>query len=254
MTKFYQTFFLLLFSALGLYAQTGDRKVLKGKVVANSNELEGIYVANVRADLATSTEAGGYFSIPAKEGDTLMFSAVQFKAEKVVVKKSDFDGGLLFVKMEILQRLLDEVKISEYKNINAVSLGIIPKGQKTYTPAERKLRTAEELHWYSPLLIPLGGMSVDGLLNSISGRTAMLKKELIIERKEFLLKKITDQFEEAYFTETLHIPADYVKGFQYYLVENAEFANAINEKNKVMATFIMNRLATEYLELLSKKQ
>ena len=115
--------------------------------------------------------------------------------------------------MEVLLRQLDEVKIDEYKNINAVSLRILSKPAKKYTPAERKLRTAGELHWYSPLLIPVGGMSIDGMINSISGRTAMLKKEVLVERKEFLLKKITDQFKVDYFTETIKIPTDYVKGF-----------------------------------------
>ncbi|MES2748099.1 MAG: hypothetical protein V4648_06955 [Bacteroidota bacterium] len=226
---------------------------MKGKVVANSADLEGIYIVNLKSDLSTLTESGGYFSIPAKEGDTLMFSAVQFKALKVVVRKDDVESSVFFVKMEVLLRQLDEVTINEYKNINAVSLRILSKPAKKYTPAERKLRTAEELHWYSPLLIPVGGMSVDGLINSISGRTAMLKKELAIERKEFLFKKITDQFKEEYFTETLKIPAEYVKGFQYYLIENKEFETALNDKNITMATFIMNRLATEYLQLLKEK-
>ena len=252
MIHFYKTF-ILFFIAFAIPAQSQTAKVLKGKVVANSNDLEGIYIVNTKSDLSTLTANGGYFSIPAKEGDTLMFSAVQYKGLKLVVKKTDFDATLFFVKMEVLLRQLDEVKINEYKNINAVSLGIISPNTKHYTPAERKLRAAGELHWYSPLLIPVGGMSVDGLINSISGRTAMLKKELVIERKEFLLKKITDQFKEEYFTETLKIPKVYVNGFQYYLVENAEFASAINDKNKIRATFVMNKLAVDYLELLKEK-
>jgi len=44
--------------------------------------------------------------------------------------------------LEPLVRLLDEVRINEYKNINAVSLGIISPNTKHYTPAERKLYTA----------------------------------------------------------------------------------------------------------------
>jgi len=253
MIHFYKAFFVLLLVAFAAPSQGQTAKLLKGKVVANSNELEGIYIVNLKSDLSTLTEIGGYFSIPTQEGDTLMFSAVQFKGVKVVVKKTDFDVPLFFVKMEVLLRQLDEVKINEYKNINAVSLRILSKPAKKYTPAERKLRTAEELHWYSPLLIPVGGMSVDGMINSISGRTAMLQKELLIERKEFLLKKITDEFKEAYFIETLKIPSDHVKGFQYYLVENKEFAAALNDKNKTMATFIMNRLAVDYLQFLNEK-
>ena len=232
MIHFYKAFIVLFLVAFAVEAQGQTTKLLKGKVVANTNDLEGIYIVNLKTELSTLTEKGGYFFIPAVEGDTLLFSSVQFKGLKLALKKEDFNSDLFFVKMEILTRQLDEVKINEYKNINAVSLGIISPNTKHYTPAERKLRTAEELHWYSPLLIPVGGMSVDGMINSISGRTAMLKKELIIERKEFLMKKIKDQFEENYFTETLKIPTDYVEGFQYYLVESSALEKALNDKNK----------------------
>jgi hypothetical protein len=148
---------------------------------------------------------------------------------------------------------LDEVEIKEYKNINAVSLGILDKPAKKYTPAERKLRTAGEFHWYYPLLIPLGGMPTDGLINSISGRTAMLKKELEVEKKEMLLKKIEYQFDPEYFTINLKIPQEYVKGFWYYAIEEPRLVNEINSKNKSMAKFIFAELATKYLELLTKK-
>ena len=250
MIHFYKAF-ILFFIAFAVPAQSQTLKVLKGKVVANSNDLEGIYIINTKSDFSTLTENGGYFSIPAKEGDTLMFSAVQFKGLKVVVKKTDFDATLFFVKMEIIMRQLDEVKINEYKNINAVSLGIISPYTKHYTPAERKLRTANGsgVNQFGTSTV----VSFDAILNSFSGRTTMLKKEVLVERKEFLLKKINDLFEEKYFVETLKIPKEYVNGFQYYLVENSEFAAAINDKNKIKATFVMNKLAVDYLELFKEK-
>ncbi len=253
MTQLYKSFFILFFAVTNIVAQDGTKKVLKGKVIAHSTDLEGIYIVNKNSDLSTLTEKGGFFSIPAKVGDTLLFSAIQFKGIQLVLKKLDFENELFFVKMEILFTQLEEVTINQYKNINAVTLRILDKPAKKYTPAERKLRSAEELHWYSPLLIPVGGMSVDGMINSISGRTAMLKKEVEIERKEFLRKKITDQFTEDYFIETLKIPTEYVSGFQYYLVEDAAFEIAINEKNKTKATFIMITLAVDYLKLLNEK-
>ena len=129
---------------------------------------------------------------------------------------------------------------------------MVSKNQKQYTPAERRLRTAGEFHWYSPLLIPLGGMSVDGLLNAITGRTSQLKKELVVERKEFLLVKINNLFQENHFTEVLKIPVEYVKGFQFYIVEDEKFVAALNDKNKTMATFLMGELAVKYLEIIKQ--
>lgn len=150
--------------------------------------------------------------------------------------------------MESLITELKEIAIINYKNINAVALGIIPANQKSYTPAERKLAAAGDFKWYSPLLIPLGGMSVDGLINSISGRTTMLKKELVVERKEMLQAETLDYFERKYFVETLKIPDEYVDGFLFYIVEKEKFINAMKDKNKTMASFVLSELAVEYLK------
>jgi len=248
MKSSFLAFFLTIVFSNCIWAQISVANNLKGKVVSSAMDLEGIYVVNLKTEVSVETEKGGYFEIQAKSGDTLMFSAIQIKGKKVVLKENDFNDGLFFVRLESMINQLDEVKIIQYKNINAVALGILQKPAKVYTPAERKLRTAGELHWYSPLLIPLGGMSVDGLLNSVSGRTAMLKKELIIERKEIVLKKLEDLFETNFFINKLKIPAEYVKGFKYYVVEDDKFVNAVNSKNKTMATFILGDLAVEYLK------
>ena len=61
--------------------------------------------------------------------------------------------------------VLKEVIVNEHPEITAENLGIIPYGQKKYTSAERKLYTATS------------GNGIDGLLNTISGRKAMLKKD-----------------------------------------------------------------------------
>ena len=66
MIHFYKAFIVYFFIALAIPMQGQTAKLLKGKVVANSNDLEGIYIVNIKSDLSTLTENGGYFSIPAK--------------------------------------------------------------------------------------------------------------------------------------------------------------------------------------------
>jgi hypothetical protein len=223
--------------------------IVKGKIVSESSFLEGIHVLNLSKKNGAVTDSRGYFQIKANTSDTLQFSAVNLKAIRYCIKKNDFSNDLLLIKMESLITELEEVAIINYKNINAVALGIVPANQRTYTPAERKLLAAGDFKWYSPLLIPLGGMSVDGLINSISGRTSMLKKEVLVEKKEILQLKTTDYFDRDYFTKTLKIPEIYVDGFLFYIVENERYAKAMKEKNKDMATFLLSGLAVEYLKL-----
>lgn len=255
MTKFILVFILFTVLPTTIIAQQAIRKNCKGKVIANANDLEGIYVINLQTKNGVITDNGGYFSIPAQVGDTLMLSSIRFKGIKFNITETDLCKELFFVKMQILMIPIDEVTVFKYKNINAVSLGIIPKGQKSYTPAERKYKTASN---------PYINLNVDGtagasigtdpVFNFLSGRTAMLKKEIEVEKKEFLIQKIANLFELNYFINKLKIPEEYVKGFQYYLAENYRFANILKERNKTMASFIMGELAVNYLEIIASEK
>jgi hypothetical protein len=249
--KFQILFLFFCFPIFG-FAQSTELVFLKGKLVCSIKNLSDVNVTNLRSE-TTTVSINGDYSMFVKVGDTIQFSSIQIETKKVIIQESDLAKSLFVSSLNPKVIALDEVEIKEYKNINAVSLGILDKPAKKYTPAERKLRAAGELHWYSPLLIPLGGMSVDGLINAISGRTAMLKKELEVEKKEMLLKKIEYQFDPEYFTNNLKIPQEYVKGFWYYAIEEPRLVNEINSKNKSMAKFIFAELATKYLELLTKK-
>ena len=240
---------LFFFFIFPMFIFSQNDTLIKGKVVSESNSLEGIHIFNISQKTGEITDARGYFNIKVKISDTLQFSAVHLKATQYIIKQNDLKEELIFVQMKSLISELDEITLTKYKNINAVSLGIVPANQRTYTPAERKLYTAGGFKWYSPLLIPLGGMDVDGMINAISGRTAMLEKELVIEKKEMLQAKTTDYFERTYFTETLNIPQEYVEGFLFYIAENLRYAQAMKDKNKTMATFILSELAVEFIQL-----
>lgn len=243
---------LLFFIFSPLIVLSQQDTIVHGKIVSESSMLEGIHVINLTKHLGTITDARGYFHVKATISDTLQFSAINLKATYYILKESDFSDNLLLIKMESLITELEEVAIINYKNINAVALGIVPANQKTYTPAERKLKTASEFKPESTFYF--GGttgvsLSFDAILNAISGRTTMLKNELVVERKELLQAKTSDYFERKYFVETLKIPDEFVDGFLFYIVDNEKFVNAMKDKNKTMATFILSELAVEYLKL-----
>ena len=240
----------LLLSTHLLVAQNKEAKSIKGKVVSDAVDLEGIYIVNLKTEATATTEEGGYFTIDAELGDTLMFSAIQIKGRKLELTEKDFQKDLLLVKLEPMINRLDEVIVKQYKNINAVSLGIIPANTKHYTPAERKLRTASGDGLDGNTDGTSGGsVGLDPLFNWMSGRTAMLKKEVEVEKKERLLQRIENQFGISFFTEKLKIPKEYVKAFWYYIVEDTKFVSALNARNKVVANFILSELAVKYLEL-----
>jgi hypothetical protein len=227
------------------------RKTIKGKVSSFANNLQGVYVINQQTEKNAQTEENGYFTIPVTEGDTLIFSSIRFKARKIAIKSADFDKGLLVVRLVPMMEQLQEVQVFQYKNINAVALGIIPKGQKTYTPAERKFKTGTD---YDAQFGLNTSVTLDPLFNVLSGRSAELRKNIEVERKEMLLAKIDNLYETEHFTKNLGLPEEHVKGFQFYIVENPSFVQALKAKNKTMASFLMGELAVKYKLILAQEK
>lgn len=216
-------------------------KEIRGKISVDSSSIEGINVVNSSNEKATVSDKNGLFTLLAKEGDVLVFSAVNLDTFRKKINKQDLISDVIRVQMNPKSIVLKEVIVNEYPNITAENLGIIPYGQKKYTPAERKLYTAKST-------------TIDALLNLMSGRTKMLKKEIAVEKKEQLLAKIDVLFEDKYYAETLKIPADYIKGFQYYCIEDINFSAALKSKNKTMAMFLIVPLAEKYNQIIENEK
>lgn len=241
-------FFIL---AANIILAQGPRTVLNGKISANTIDLEGVYVINLKTEQSTITDKDGQFSIAAIPGDTLLFSAIHLKGVRVFLEKKDFQTEFL-VKMQSGITSLKEVVVKRYDNINAVSLGISRSGIKHLTQAERHLKTATALSPTASAGSMAGGsVSLDPLLNLLSGRTAMLKKELEAEGKWSFISQIDNMFNEDYFRKTLKIPAEYIKGFKYYIVENERFATVLKSKNKTQIEFGMVSLAEKYNQIIA---
>ncbi|MEZ0131625.1 carboxypeptidase-like regulatory domain-containing protein, partial [Flavobacterium sp. LBUM151] len=187
--------FLCVVLSQSAWTQNDERILINGKIVSNTNDLEGVYVVNVQTETMTTTKADGSFSILARPQDVLVFSSIQFKENRVLLTAENFSDLNFTVKLNLVMHQLQEVIIRRYDNINAVALGIIPAGQKTYTEAERKLHTATALNATASTSSLAGGsISADPLINFLSGRTAMLKKEVAVEKKEIFMKMLENMF------------------------------------------------------------
>lgn len=215
------------------------------KIVADSIPIEKVNVVNETNQMATVSNKYGISSMIVSVGDVIQFSAVNLESKKLKISLEDIKSGEIIVKMKTKNNQLKEVVVRQNEVINAVSAGILQKPAKKYTPAERKLYEATS----GSGLIPL-----NPIINWFTGRTAMLKKEIVVEKREKLLLRLDGYYKEDYYTNVLKITSTYIKGFQYYLIEDADFTRALESKNKAMATFLIKGLATNYLQLISKKE
>jgi hypothetical protein len=223
------------------FGQNNTSKEITGQIFEQSSNVEGVNIINNTTQVTAVSNAAGVFTIVVREGDVLVFSAVNLEPFKRRITFEDLKSASVIIKMSAKEIELKEVIVNDNGGITAENLGVIPYGQKKYTPAERKVYTATSTPG-------------DMLLNAISGRTAMLKKEVNVEKKEMLFRKIEYLFDENYYTERLKIPVADIKGFQLYCVDDPEFAVSLDTKNKTMSMFLITDLARKYLTILENEK
>jgi hypothetical protein len=243
--------FTLFLLPTTFFGQNTIVKKIRGQITTDTKAVSIINIINTSGSTTTITDENGFFSILVTEGDILSFSAVNLEPLRKKITKKDLE--LEVIKIELIRKSIDLDEVIVYKNtkITAENLGIIPRNQVKLTPAERRLQTAGDFKPIHLLGLLAGSLEVDPILNAISGRTKMLKKEVLIERKEQLLAKMEFLFKDSYYTETLKIPLEYIKDFQYYCIDDPNLAASLVAKNKTMSSFFIVGLAEKYNQIIT---
>lgn len=248
MKGFLPVLFFFLFQ-LG-FGQSVDGKVIHGKIVVASGNVEGVTVVNLVNEKFTVSDSKGEFYILAKAEDLLVFSSLNLEIHRKLIEEEDLKSDFLTIKMFDKINQLDEVIVNKHSEINAVSMGVIPEKVKHLTRMERQLYTAGDFKPIHLLGLLGGSLAVDPILNAINGRTKAIKKMIKVENKSDLLNQIEFLFEEEFYTKRLNIPKEYIKGFQYYCVEDEKNSSILKSKNKINIEFLMAKLALEYNEII----
>jgi hypothetical protein len=241
--------------ALYLVAQLScaqNAKLISGKLYAKNKIPQNVRIINLVSEQETVSDQNGEFKILVKKEDLLVFSSLNFDYVRKIIEQNDIEKGEININLVEKIEQLEEVKIVNYANINAVSLGILSQPAKEYTPAERRLETAGDFKWYYPIMIPFGGMPTEGLINKITGRRKKLEKELKVERKELLIKKLENDFSLSFYLKNLKLKPQQVKAFQYYCAEDEDFATILKQKNKTQIMLKLSEMAAKFRKLNEK--
>ncbi|MCM5662101.1 hypothetical protein [Galbibacter mesophilus] len=164
------------------------------------------------ANLTTKAEGefkDGYHSITASEGDELFFASSDFKnfyklvtTEHIITKKIE-----VYTKEGVIE--LDEVILTDKKLSYGTFTDYIPK---THTPAERRLNAATS------------GLSLDPIINMISGRTKKLKKLVKAETKSLIVEFLEDNYID-YIRNELEVPEEHIGLFCYFVSDRYKAIN-----------------------------
>ena len=165
-------FLLFLFFQM-TFGQIVGEKLIHGKIVVESGNVGGVTIINLVNEKTTVSDGNGDFFILVKADDLLVFSSVNLEYYRRIIEDEDLKAEVLIIKMTAKITELEEVIVNKHPEINAVSLGISPKGIVHRTQMERRLYTAGDFKPIHLLGLLGGSLQVDPILNAINGRTAM---------------------------------------------------------------------------------
>lgn len=210
------------------YVNFAQEKLIKGKVVAEGNDVSGINLVNLVNEKSAVTDENGAFSILVKEEDMLVFSDESFYYKRKIIEADDLKKELLIIQMEPKPIEIEEVIVTQYAHLTAYNLGIIDYIPKQYTVAERRMISK---------------------VGSAKERKSMLENE-----KKLAVVAIVENFmDDSYFINTLKIDPDYIKGFKLYFSEDKDFAKIANLKIEDDITLAIIEIAQKYNALQAEE-
>ncbi|SIS94981.1 CarboxypepD_reg-like domain-containing protein [Zobellia uliginosa] len=258
----------LLFTSVMLVVSTVGKaqssETLEGRVYSDNNDVSGTHVLNTTTNRATITDANGFFDIVVRLNDTLVFSAVQYKRKEIVVSESVLESKLLLIPLEEALNELDEVVVTPYnlsghmasdlKNleidpvVTASTLGLPNAHAKRWTQSERLLREASAMSVTGTTsgLGAGGAVSLNPIINGITGRTKMLKKRVKRDRAYSRTERVRAFYVDSLYTTELKIPQDKIDDFLYFCEVDADFQKVVDGHDRLKIWTFMKRKSVVY--------
>lgn len=237
---------ILFFCAIWANGQGITTKVLQGKVVSPDKDVTGIAIQNLTTQRATITDFEGNFSIRVQAGDTLVFSAVQFKRKILPISEALLNSPFVQIPMEEFVNELREVTVQPFgltgdiekdltglklkKDVSAEALDLPNADVKIITQSERKLQEASK-GMYS-LSNPLA-VKITPIINAITGRTKMLKQRVAVDKKYAQTEAVQQSVEDSLFLRELGIPKEKIDDFMYFCEVDEEFQALVQRDDRL---------------------
>ncbi|WP_127846396.1 hypothetical protein [Psychroflexus aestuariivivens] len=241
----------LIFCLISFWAQSQNDAV-RGKIYADSIETYQINVINIDQELGQVSSKNGDFEIPAKLGDSILFTSLQHKTFTLKVDEKHLETrNSIFMEMQINE--LDEVVLTEYdlsgdlgKDIEQVQTHYLDQRQfgfnkpRKLSPEKRALYTATSSG---------GGVPLDYIIMSLNGQMKKLRQRIENAELKNNQQRVLASMSYKFFEDDLKIEPKYHEDFAYYCAESQDFMNTFLKDDKLLLIEAFKTQAVDYIAL-----
>lgn len=216
-------------------------QLLDGRVRLYDGKIAPVTIKNKRSGELTKADNRGYFMVDAAIGDTIHFSDKKLASVNYVIGAEDLKASRFNVEMTKKGQALEEIVIVRKDFGDDFFEGVPNKGM---TPAERKYKKNNTV--FSSTSNYGMGISIDALVNMISGQKKKDKQEIVYEKLDMKVQKFYEDYSREELLEDMKVPADRIDAFLYYLVAQPSFEKVKVERTEGFQLY----LAQEYTDFL----
>lgn len=228
--------------------QSQEQQEIQGKLL-NDSITAPVHIINLTTKKGTVDNGSGEFKIQAKEGDSLLFSSMQFKNEIVEI----FSGIILkeFLEIHLEEDLteLDEVNLHDFsgdlsRDISRkdyrtpADLGLPMSDKAPPTIVERKIKSL------SNPLDPVGLLS-----GIISGEKKRLKKARQNDKLKETIEQARFLVPEQFYLNDLNLKEEEIFDFLYFCAEEPEFSSLVDQRKALELMEFYLKLKNDYQEI-----
>lgn len=222
---------LLLFFAMFTIVSIAqeDRRPLRGKVLYRGVNVPNENVINATSEIATITNNNGEFLINVKEGDQLVFTAVNYQLEVVTISKEILRKNRLVVEVNEKVTELEEVIIT-------------PENQEKFLEMQNEEFKGFEYEIDRGTAVEniAEAQHVRGMQNGLNVKNifkllykAMSKKK---DGKEKIQIKVSDVlrqiYDDEFFVADLKLPQDKIDDFLFYCDDKVPSNELFKKENE----------------------
>ncbi|UWX54144.1 carboxypeptidase-like regulatory domain-containing protein [Maribacter litopenaei] len=247
MTKNLLALFLLFHISFS-FSQDDGRRLILGHVLYKNVDVANEYVINSTSEEATVTDEDGEFAIRVKEGDELVFTAVNYQYQVLEITPEILEKNRIIVSVDEKVTELDEVVVTPENEERFLQLK-----NEEFKEVEYEIDRTTEVENIA-LSRTERGMQ-DGL-NFVNIFKAIFKsKEGAPEEgpKLQVSEVLRRVYDDRFFVEDLQLPQSEIEAFLTYCDQNLPARSLLRKENEFQLIDSLVNLSKSFRETLNEE-
>ncbi len=232
------------------WSQDNDRVILRGKVLYRDVNVPNENVINSTSEMATITNDNGEYQIRVKLGDELVFSALNYQLEIVMITEEILKRNRLVIEVKEKVTELEEVVVTPENQERFLEMQNSKLEEKFEYETDRSSEV-ENITLSQQERGMRDGLNFVGLFKALLKATKKVKVE---ERKPLKVSDVMRQvYDDEFFVTDLNLPQDKIDAFLYYCDTRMPAQSLLKKENEFeLIDFLVTHSKTFLQELDDK--